>query len=59
MEFIITLNMDNDAFKFGSEGHELARILRQVAIQTENGQSDGIATDINGNRVGYFATLVE
>lgn len=58
MKLIVTVNMDNAAFKEASEGAEAARILNHLAEVIEHeglGMSPGARMplrDINGNRVG-------
>lgn len=52
--YIITINLDNDAFCDGREGVEIANILGMIGAECVN---DGVAVsmpiyDINGNRVG-------
>lgn len=53
----INIKTDNAAFDDEARGPELARILRRLADQFDNGDlpdSDPwIIHDINGNRVGY------
>lgn len=61
---MFTLNMKtgNSAFTdpYGENDHmaecqEVARILREVAYQIENGiRTDGSCMDYNGNKVGEF-----
>lgn len=55
-EFRVLVNTDNAAFEDdGASGaHELARILRTVADQLEDGVSKGRVRDVNGNTVGDF-----
>ena len=36
------------------EGAEIARILRWIAEDIENGEESGICIDINGNNVGSW-----
>lgn len=64
MKFNLTINCNNAAFCEGDEpttqsaGPEIARILRQVARQIENGAPfDYFQTirDLNGNDVGRYA----
>lgn len=44
-----------DAFQDGNDGFEMARILRRLADQVENGRRDGVMHDINGNKVGTWS----
>lgn len=34
--------------------YELARLLRKISVQIEQGDDDGVVMDINGNKVGRF-----
>lgn len=58
MVFKLHINTDNAAFDDGNKGHEVARILRELADKLE---SDGLQwcyqnlKDINGNIVGGYA----
>lgn len=53
MKAKIEIKMDNAAF--GDDPNaELARILRELAEQAENGLRIRTLFDINGNRVGRF-----
>lgn len=45
---------DSAAFCDGNRGWEIARILRLIAADVENGQPEGIIHDINGNRIGEW-----
>jgi hypothetical protein len=50
--FVLTINLDNDAFT-GKKGlGELARLLRVVADRIESGKTSGKVQDVNGNTVG-------
>jgi len=55
MKLVIEIQQDNDAFKFGNNGSETARILRELADRYDGynieGCSDSIQ-DYNGNTVG-------
>jgi hypothetical protein len=52
-KFVAEIETDNAAFEDGNRNLEVARILRVLAEQIENG-SDGVTLrDINGNRVGF------
>jgi hypothetical protein len=52
--FRLQITTDNDAFS-GDPGPELARILRRVAKDVdEQGDTQGVCMDMNGNRVGSF-----
>ena len=46
---------DNAAFCDGNREWEIARILRKIADQVENGKTDGVIHDLNGNRVGEWS----
>jgi hypothetical protein len=52
--FTLEFRTDNAAFDDGM-AHETARILRDVAIRLMQGDLEGHARDVNGNRVGVFA----
>ena len=57
MRFTMTIDCDNSAFD--DEGHELARIIRELADSIEypgNGmqESKDSLSDINGNKVGRW-----
>ena len=52
--FKIEIETGNAAFDYGDKGHEIARILRDIADKVENGAESGVARDINGNKVGTF-----
>ena len=47
---------DNAAFSGGTAPAENARILRKIADQVEEGRTDGVIMDVNGNRVGTWST---
>ena len=34
--------------------YEVARLLKKIAAQIEQGDDDGVIIDINGNKVGRF-----
>lgn len=56
--FKIDLETDNAAFIEAGPGAEVARILRQIARCAEEGQTEGIARDFNGNKVGSWSLEV-
>lgn len=35
--------------------YELARLLRKISVQIEQGDDDGVIMDINGNKVGRWS----
>jgi hypothetical protein len=45
---------DNAAFCDGNREWETARILRRIADEVENGRTEGVIHDVNGNRVGEW-----
>lgn len=51
--FKLTIKTANAAFS-DDPGHEVARILRDVASKTANGYREGVVMDANGNRVGSW-----
>jgi len=54
--FILTIDsMDNSAFSDGSHQQELARILKELSINVENGLENGFIRDVNGNKVGKWS----
>ena len=48
----IEIKTDNEAFSDGNEDSEIARILRKLADDLENGRHPYYTIDINGNKVG-------
>lgn len=52
--FKLRFECDNAAFEENNLPNEVARILRRVAEQIENGHTIGSCIDYNGNRVGGF-----
>lgn len=54
MQFKLEITCDNAAFGENEQdrGEEVARILREVARQVDEGYLKGILYDYNGNRVG-------
>ena len=54
--YTVKIKLDNDAFKNGNEGLEVARILRALAAASEGAGvaycRDGIV-DVNGNTVAF------
>jgi hypothetical protein len=56
--FTLFIETDNEAFTIAegiADGQEIARILKEVAIQLENGKEFGTIKDINGNTVGNWS----
>lgn len=47
----ITIETGNQAFQDGNYGSEIARILRKIADNFENGNAKWQYNDINGNPV--------
>jgi hypothetical protein len=52
--FTLFIETKNAAFSDGASGAEIARILKEITSQVEEGQESGTVKDINGNRVGSF-----
>jgi hypothetical protein len=52
--FKLSFKTDNAAFQENGEHYECARILRALADKLENGIHEGIASDLNGNKVGGY-----
>lgn len=47
---------DNDFGTVTYEGrYEIARLLRKISVQIEQGADDGVIIDINGNKVGHYS----
>ena len=60
MKFTVSIDCNNSAFDDGNT--ELARILRDLATRLDNGVTQAILKDINGNIVGqaeFFLSEVE
>jgi len=56
----ISIKTGNDAFQDGMSGHEVARILRQLADAFErDGMPRGPLYDANGNRCGEIRVRTE
>lgn len=55
----IEIRTGGAAFDDGNLEYEVARILRKIANQIENGSTSGAAMDINGNKVGTYEVEVE
>ncbi len=51
-KFVLHINCANDAF-MGDRNGEVARILRKLASDIEEGYVASYLTDENGNTVGY------
>ena len=51
--FTLSIETENEAFT--NDGEEIARILKEVAIQLENGKEFGTLKDVNGNKVGNWS----
>ena len=49
--FHLSFDADNAAFRRLGR-FEVPRILRKVAAQYEDGQLEGVITDVNGNTIG-------
>jgi len=52
-KFVVEIETDNSAFDEGNRNFEVARILRKLADQIEEGTDGTPLRDINGNRVGF------
>ncbi len=62
--FTLSIETGNEAFTIAAsdkfmgdqaDGQEIARILKEVAIQLENGKEFGTIKDINGNTIGNWS----
>lgn len=49
----LTIDTDTDAFS-EAPGIEIARVLRKVADEIENGCTLGRIADVNGNAIGLY-----
>lgn len=54
MTLRLQFTMDNAAFTENLEGFEAARILCRISDHLENGETEGLCMDANGNRVGEW-----
>lgn len=54
IEFVPNV-LEYAAFQDGDDGVEMARILRRVADQIEDGFRRNVMLDINGNKVGTWS----
>lgn len=52
--FIVSIECDNEAFD-PRPNREIARILRDIADKVSQGNSDGVAMDANGNKIGSYS----
>ena len=52
--FTLSIETENEAFT-NDESEEIARILKEVASQVENGKEFGTFRDVNGNKVGNWS----
>lgn len=53
--FKMTIKTSNAAFEGESRPFELARILREVANDVEEGRTSGMLIDVNGAQVGTWS----
>ena len=53
-EIVIEINTTNAAFEGANKGPEIARILRTLAEQMEQGSGSGGIRDINGKTCGLI-----
>lgn len=51
---VFTVKFDTDNSAFDDPRYEVARILRDTARQVEDGKTEGVVRDLNGNTVGTF-----
>ena len=54
MEFIIKINLDNDAYQGENMAREIAENLDFITGAVLAGRSNGIIHDSNGNKTGNF-----
>ena len=57
MRFQLVINMNNAAYEDGFQ-NELIDNLSGVAEDISEGKRHGYIFDINGNRVGYYRTII-
>lgn len=57
--FDLKFKTDNAAFSDGDGPREVARILRKIADDVENGRECGRVHDANGNTVGEWDMDIE
>jgi hypothetical protein len=55
MHFKLEMDTENDAFRDGLLGVEIAHCLNRVASRAELGELEGTVRDTNGNTVGHWA----
>ena len=53
MKFTLNFNMDNAVFDDWNRP-EVKRILNRTAERVNDGETEGIVRDINGNTIGQF-----
>jgi hypothetical protein len=53
--FKLEFKTDNAAFQDDNFAYEVKRILYKVALQVNNGQTEGNILDVNGNLIGHFS----
>ena len=58
MRFTLSFDCGNSAF-FDDVAPEVARILREIANQVENGAAHSTIRDINGNIIGNFIVKID
>ena len=46
---------ENGEFDVYYGGHEVQRILTEIALKIQNGYTEGSCMDINGNKVGTWS----
>lgn len=56
--FILDISTENAAFEDTLDGRgEVARILREIADRLDEGQHNGTARDVNGNKCGSWRLM--
>jgi hypothetical protein len=58
---MITIEINNSGASFVDEGprEEIVRILRELAIRIEEGQTPTIVRDLNGNKCGTVSMQID
>jgi len=55
MEFKLTINVDNDAYRSQSVQYQLIDNLKDIIAKLEDGWDYGTVKDVNGNSVGEWS----
>lgn len=52
---MMTIKFRTDNAAFDDKEEECIWILRVIAYEIENGDTDGVITDSNGNKIGHWS----